>query len=77
MNSHDQFMTALFYTIAVIHCLSSRVIAPFLKALYEELTSPTNTNQPTPLTVVVADAPDPVKAPAKPVRRRRSTKAAA
>ena len=71
-------MTVLMYAIAIVYCISSRLIYPFLKSLFVELTTVTNINILSPLTVVVADDPASVKATVKQARRRRtSTKAAA
>ena len=69
----DSIMTTLLWTIAIIHCLSSRVIAPFLQALYVEFTTPNSTNIPAPLAVVVADVPAPARPTVKQARRKRAS----
>ena len=70
-------ITVLFYAVAICHCLSSKVIAPFLKAIFAELTEPTlaSTDVLPVLTVAVTDVVAPVATTAKPraARRRRST----
>ena len=68
-------ITVLFYIAAIVHCLTSRVIAPYLQAIFNELAADVDV----PATPMLAIA-TPVKAPAtkapatpRPARRRRST----
>ena len=69
----NALITVLFYGIAVVHCLTDRVIAPYLQAIFAELTddAPVMATA-SPVLTVAAPA---VKAPAtpRPARRRRST----
>ena len=73
----NTFITLLFYAVAICHCLSSKVIAPFLKAIFVELTEPTaDSTGVLPVLVVAAPVKAPsTKAPAKPrpARRRKSS----
>ena len=76
----NTLLTVLFYIAAIVHCLTSRVIAPYLQAIFTELTA--DVDAPAPPVLAVAT---PVKAPStkapvtpRPARRRRtSTKTAA
>ena len=74
----NSFITVLFYAAAICHCLSSRLIAPFLKAIFTELTEPMldSTDVLPTLTVAVTDVATPVVATAKP-RAARSRKSSA
>lgn len=71
-------LTVMLYAIAIIHCLTDRVIAPFLIALFRELTSEDAPDTDALLALAVVPTPveptvvAPVKA-ARPARRRRST----
>ena len=71
-------ITVLFYIASIVHCLTSRVIAPYLQAIFNELTAEFDAVASAPAVLAVA-APA-VKAPAtkapatpRPARRRRST----
>ena len=71
----NTIITLLFYAAAVCHCLTSRLIAPFLKAIFTELTADVEASAP-PVLAVAAPVKEPAtKAPAtpRPARRRRST----
>lgn len=68
-------ITVLFYIAAIVHCLTSRVIAPYLQAIFDELTADADA----PATPMLAVAAPPVKAPAtktpatpRSARRRKS-----
>ena len=70
-------ITVLLYVVAIIHCLTSRVIAPYLQAIFNELTA--DADVPASARPVLAVAA-PVKAPAtkapatpRPARRRKSS----
>ena len=68
-------ITVLFYIAAIVHCLTSRVIAPYLQAIFTELTADVDAPAP-PVLAVAARVKEPAtKAPAtpRPARRRRST----
>ena len=74
----NSFITVLFYGIAIVHCLTDRVIAPYLQAIFDELTADAPAMASTSPALTVA-AP-PVKAPAtkapatpRPARRRKSS----
>ena len=74
----NSIVTVLFYGIAIIHCLTDRVIAPYLQAIFDELTadSPAMATAPPVLTVAAPPVKTPAtKTPATPrsARRRRST----
>lgn len=73
----NQLMTSLLWTIAICDCLLSRIVAPFLKVIFAQLTEPmhTSTRILPVLTVAVADVPTPIttKAKPRPARRRRSS----
>ena len=77
----NTIITVLFYAVAICHCLTSKLIAPFLKAIFAELTEPmlVSTDVLPALPVAVTDVATPVAAPAtpRPARRRRSTAKAA
>ena len=75
-------ITVLLYAVAIIHCLTDRVIAPFLLDLFHELASDGGTD--TDVLPVLAVVPAPVEATvetavvapvkkARPARRRRTT----
>ncbi len=69
-------ITVLFYIAAIVHCLTSRVIAPYLQAIFNELTADVDAPAPPVLAVAAPPAKEPAtKAPAtpRPARRRRST----
>jgi hypothetical protein len=71
-------ITVLFYIAAIIHCLTSRVIAPYLQAIFNELTADVPATATPTLTVAVTEAPTPVAEPAvvkasRPARRRKSS----
>ena len=75
-------ITVLFYITAIVHCLTSRLIAPYLQAIFDELTA--DVEAPASAPPVLAVAAPAVKAPAtkapatpRPARRRRSTTKAA
>ena len=74
----NTIITLLFYIAAIVHCLTSRVIAPYLQAIFNELAADVDV----PATPMLAVAAPPVKEPAtkapatktpRPARRRRST----
>lgn len=69
-------ITVLFYIAAIFHCLASRVIAPYLQAIFNELTADVEAPTSAPPVLSVAA---PVKASAtkvlttqRPTLRRRS-----
>ena len=71
-------ITVLFYIAAIVHCLTSRVIAPYLQAIFNELTA--DANAPASAPPMLAVAAPPVKEPAtkapatpRPARRRKSS----
>ena len=70
-------ITVLFYITAIVHCLTSRLIAPYLQAIFDELTADVEVPaSPPPVLAVAAPVKEPAtKAPAtpRPARRRRST----
>ena len=74
----NTFITVLFYIAAIAHCLTSRVIAPYLQAIFNELAA--DAYAPASAPAVLAVAAPPVKEPAtkapftpRPARRRKSS----
>lgn len=74
----NTLITVLFYGIAIIHCLTDRVIAPYLQAIFDELTA--DAPSMAPASPVLTVAAPPAKAPAtkapatpRPARRRKSS----
>ena len=74
----NSFITVLFYGIAIVHCLTDRVIAPYLQAIFNELAGETPVTATAVPVLTVAEPP--AKAPAtkpaakpRPARRRKST----
>ena len=68
-------ITVLFCIAAIVHCLTSRVIAPYLQAIFDELTADVEVSAPPVLAVATSVKAPSTKAPAtpRPARRRRST----
>ena len=69
-------ITVLLYGVAIIHCLTDRVIAPYLLSIFNELTADVPATASPTLTVAVTEAPVPVAAVVKtsrPARRRKSS----
>ena len=74
----NSFITVLLYGVAIVHCLTDRVIAPYLLAIFNELAGETAVTATAAPVLTVAEPPAKVpatKAPAKPrpARRRKST----
>lgn len=67
-------MTILMWSIAIAHVLTDRVIAPYLLAIFTELTADAPSTATPTLTVAVTEAAAPVTAVVKtprPARRRK------
>ena len=72
-------ITVLLYGVAIIHCLTDRVIEPYLLSVFNELTADVPATATPTLTVAVTDAPAPAKeaAATKPPRLARRRKSSA
>ena len=67
-------ITVLLYGVAIIHCLTDRVIAPYLLSIFNELTADVPATAAPTLTVAVTEASAPVAAVVttpRPARRRK------
>ena len=70
----NQLMTTLMWAIALGHVLTSRLLWPFVKSVFTELTTEAPAAiAPPVLAVAVTDAPALVEAAIKPRPRRRRT----
>lgn len=70
----NQLMTTLMWAIALGHVLTSRLLWPFVKSIFAEITTEAPALVAPPvLTVAVTEAPTLVEAAVKPRPRRRRT----
>ena len=74
----NSFITVLLYGVAIFHCLTDRVIAPYLLAIFNEFVGETAVTATAAPLLTVAEPPvkaPAIKAPAKlrSSRRHKST----